>query len=184
MRLFVALEVPGDVRDSLARALDEVRAVAPDGLRWGDPSRWHLTLAFLGEVADSRLDELTRRLARASARHPGPELHLDGAGRFGGRVLWARVVDGPPGGLARLAAAASAAARRSGIPQEERTYRPHLTLGRTQSAVDLGPMVGALAGTHSRPWTVTEVLLVRSRLGPRPEHTTVAAFPTKAPGQT
>ncbi len=182
MRLFVAVEIPADVRAGLAHALEDVRETAPATLRWSDPSRWHLTLAFLGEVADARTAELTRRLERAAARHTAPVLRLGGAGRFGSRVLWAGVVEDSPGRgtLVPLAGSVSAAARRSGIAQEERGYRPHITLARTQTAVDLRPLVDVLAGTRSRPWTVTEVLLVRSLPGPHPEHTTIRQFPMRA----
>jgi 2'-5' RNA ligase len=178
VRLFVAVEVPADVRDSLARDVYELRPTAPVGLRWSDPSRWHLTLAFLGEVQDAQLEELSRRVARAAARYTGPVLRLTGAGQFGGRVLWARVVeDAEKAVLPFLAASVSAAARRSGVAQDERPYRPHITLARASSTVDLRPMVAALEGARSRVWTVDDVLLVRSRLGPRPVHTTIRRFP-------
>lgn len=178
VRLFVAVEVPDDVRTTVARAIDDVRTSAPEGLRWSDPSRWHLTLAFLGEVADQRLSELGTRLARAVHLHRAPTLRIDGAGRFGSRTLWARIVQQPTDGpsLPALVASVAAAARRTGIAQEDRPYRPHLTLARARTDVDLRPLVDALAGLRTDPWTAHEVLLVRSRLGPHPEHVTLESF--------
>ncbi len=179
MRLFVAVEVPAGVRAEVVRALDEVRAVAPAGLRWSDPSRWHLTLAFLGEVAEARLPDLQTRLARAAARHPALSLRIAGAGRFGGGVLWAgvRAEGARPDVLGRLAASVSAAARHAGIPQQEQRFRPHLTLARAARPVDLRDLVDRLAGLAGSPWTAEAVHLVRSTLGPRPEHTTLSTFP-------
>jgi 2'-5' RNA ligase len=183
VRLFVAVEIPADVRDALVLELDHVRPTAPAGLRWADPSRWHLTLAFFGEVADGTVDDLGTRLARAVARHGTPVLRVDGAGRFDGRVLWAKVAEEPPDGsapttLTRIAASVGAAARRAGIAQEERAYRPHVTLARAAATVDLRPLVDSLAGLSSRTWAAQEVLLVRSRLGARPAHTTLRSFHT------
>jgi 2'-5' RNA ligase len=73
---------------------------ARPGLRWTSPDTWHLTLAFLGEVPETVLPELTTRLERAAARHPAQTLAVDGAGAFPGparaSVLWAGVrVRGP-----------------------------------------------------------------------------------------
>ncbi len=182
MRLFVAVAIPVQVREAVTRAVEDLHALSPAGLRWADPERWHLTLAFFGEVQDARLDELTRRLARAAGRHRAPVLRIEQAGRFGGRVLWARIVEAQESDhvLSGLADSVAAAARRTGIAQEERSYRPHLTLARSQSNVDLRPLVDALAGLRSDSWTAHEVLLVRSRLGPHPEHTTLRAFALSA----
>lgn len=179
----MALDVPADVRDDVTGVLDGLRGLAPPGLRWSDPSRWHLTLAFLGEVPERKVAGLEERLGRAAARHRAGGLQVSGAGRFGRTVLWAGVrADNPaPGGLAPLAAAVAAAARREGIPQQDHGYRPHLTLARAGTATDLRPLVDALSGLSSRPWTVDHVRLVSSVLGARPVHTVVASFPLAAP---
>ena len=184
MRLFVALEVPHDVRADVTAAVSAVRAtsdVAP-GVRWSDPERWHLTLAFLGEVAQSRVDGLVERLGRTAARHDAPQLEVAGAGRFDGRVLWAAVRESssaPGGRLAPLAASVGGAARHSGIAVEDRPYRAHLTLARCAAPTDLRTLVSALESLCSREWTPADVLLVRSMLGPSPEHVVVAALPLR-----
>jgi 2'-5' RNA ligase len=88
--------------------------------------------------------------------------------------------------LKRLAQAAQAAGRRSGIDMEEgRPFRPHLTLARARGrreSVDLRPYVEALGAFQSRTWTATELSLVRSRLpgggvpGEQPHYEPVAAW--------
>ncbi len=181
MRLFVALSVPDAVRAQVRTALDPVRPLAGDAVRWSDPARWHLTLAFLGEVAEARLDRLVERLGRVGDRHEAPTLAVAGAGRFDGRVLWAGVRETPPdaGRLTPLATSVAAAARHTGIDVEDRRYRPHLTLGRASTSTDLRPLVAALGALRTEDWTADDVLLVRSRVGPVPEHTVVAALPLR-----
>ena len=163
MRLFVALWPPPDAVSELLAAVDEIRTEAPD-LRWTAPEQWHLTLAFLGEVADERRPELEERLARAASRHAPLTLRFAGGGRFGSRVLFTRV-DGDHEPLTRLAASVGAAARRSRIPVDDRPYRPHLTLARGRPGSDLRPAVEALAGFTGSSWTADALHLVRSRLG-------------------
>jgi RNA 2',3'-cyclic 3'-phosphodiesterase len=183
MRLFVAVWPPPGAVDELAQALAEVRAEVPQ-LRWTLPGQWHLTLAFLGEVADDRRPELERRLARAAARHHPLELRLSGAGQFGNRVLFVKLSGDLPA-MKRLAASVGAAARRAGVPMPDRPYRAHLTLARTGTtgADELRLIAARLAAFESSPWTAAGFDLVQSRLGRGPgrraEYRTVASWPLR-----
>ncbi|MGH3977677.1 MAG: RNA 2',3'-cyclic phosphodiesterase [Pseudonocardiaceae bacterium] len=184
MRLFVALTPPEDVIVELLARVSALHDLEQD-LRWSRPEQWHLTLAFLGEVGDGARGELSRRLGRAAGRHPPLTLSLGGGGRFGHRVLWTRVC-GEHEGLRRLADSVRAAARRSGVPTEQRPYRPHLTLARaTSTAADLRPLVDALASYEGRSWEATELHLVRSDLGAGPGgtalHQPIACWPLHEP---
>lgn len=179
MRLFVALTPPDEVIDELLAGTAVLRDMAPE-LRWTPPAQWHLTLAFLGAVQEKAIGELTRRLGRAAARHPPLELSLGGGGRFGHRVLWIRVQEDRPG-LHRLVDSVRAAARHSGLPVEQRPYRPHLTLARTNGVVDLQPLVERLTAGPRWPWTATRLSLIASLLGAGPagssRHETQADWP-------
>jgi RNA 2',3'-cyclic 3'-phosphodiesterase len=169
MRLFVAVTPPPEAVGELRSATARLRSVRSE-LRWMPPDEWHLTLAFLGEVDDEARADLTARLGRAAARHPPVELALNGAGRFGDRVLWTRVA-GDVAALRQLAASVRAAARRAGIAVEVRPYRPHLTLARGREGADLRPAVDALAAFAGCAWTAGELHLMRSHLGARPDRT-------------
>jgi len=182
MRLFVALTPSAAVVQELRAATmplrcpepshsaEPSRAAEPSVLRWTRPEQWHLTLAFLGDVDDESRAELARRLARVAARAHPLALSLGSAGRFGNRVLWTRV-RGDTDPLRRLAEAVRAAARRARLPVEDRSYRPHLTLARARTEVDLRPMVTSLAEFASSPWTAEHLHLVRSQLGAGPDGT-------------
>src|SRR6185312_14012124 len=145
MRLFVALSPPQEALDELERAVAQVRESWPE-LRWAGADRWHVTLAFLGEVDDGKLDELDRRLERAAARHAGSPLAIGRCDAFSSKKR-ARVlvmhIEGQTSAVSALAASVAAGARRAGAPppDEGRRYRPHLTLARTRQPADLsGPV--------------------------------------------
>jgi RNA 2',3'-cyclic 3'-phosphodiesterase len=175
LRLFVALDAPQAVVEDLAGV---VRAVSTDRpwLRWVPPERWHLTLAFLGQVDGAKVDALCGRLARAAARYDPLALQLAGAGRFGSRVLWVGV-RGAVADVGRLADSVAAGSRRAGIAVEDRRYRPHLTVARGRDPrTDLRPAVAALADYAGPAWTAAEVHLVRSHLGSDVRYERLATF--------
>lgn len=166
MRLFAALEPPPGVRAHADGALEPVRGRCPD-VRWVPPGRWHLTLAFYGEVPEGKVAGTERMLERRLAGHAALELRLRGAGQFARRAVWLGV-DGDVPALRRLARA---------VTLERRPYRPHLTVGRVRGGVDAGPAVEALGAYEGPPWVASTVHLVRSRLGPQPSYDDVAVFP-------
>ena len=174
MRLFVAIVPPDPVLDEIAWATDEVKN-AGHALRWARREQWHVTLAFLGEVDESKLPDLSARLGRAAHRHGSLSLGFSGAGRFDGRVLWTRVRGDER--LRRLAQSVAAAARRSGIDVEDRPYKPHLTLARCRAPTDLRPLVTALGEFESSSWTATDMHLIRSRLGAVPTYESLERWP-------
>ena len=98
------------------------RPERPD-VRWTTRPQWHVTLRFLGEVADpvpvvAALDAAPRRLRGH-------------AGACGGR-LGRGVVMVPVGGLEALAGEVAAATAAIGRPPERRPFAGHLTLARVR----------------------------------------------------
>jgi 2'-5' RNA ligase len=163
----------------LVSAVDAVRREAGEQrLRWAEPSRWHLTLAFYGEVPDRRVDDLAARLGRAAGRCTASlRLRFATGGRFGSRVLWVGV-RGDLEPLTRLADSTVASGRRCGLDLDDRPYRPHLTVARAgpASRADLKPLAAALADYEGPLWAGDRLVLVRSHLGPRPRYDEQASW--------
>ncbi|MFF5478978.1 RNA 2',3'-cyclic phosphodiesterase [Streptomyces sp. NPDC012935] len=198
MRLFAAVLPPEDVARELATEVAELKKLpGADALRWtGRPGRprggaadWHFTLAFYGEVDDDLVPDLSARLERVAHRTAPFRLALRGGGQFGhGRALWAGA-EGDLATLRLLADRSEAAARKAGVPMgEHRRYKPHLTVARSRSAVDVRPYVAALDEFTSRTWTVDELVLMRSHLptsgvaGEQPRYEAVARRPLAGAG--
>jgi len=127
-RLFVALPLPESVKRSLeplARGLGDVR--------WLDPEQQHLTLRFIGELDNGRLEEVAETLAVVEG---WPfDLGLEGLGHFPPRgepqVLWVGVAKSPElAGLKRRIDRTLAAV---GLPPEGRKFTPHVTLARVRA---------------------------------------------------
>ncbi|WP_069886429.1 RNA 2',3'-cyclic phosphodiesterase [Streptomyces luteocolor] len=183
MRLFAAVLPPPAAAAELAAAADALKALpGADGLRWTGRDGWHFTLAFMAEVDEETLPDLSVRLERAAHRTPPFSLALRGGGHFGDRALWAGA-GGEVAALRLLAQRADAAARKAGVTMEEhRHYRPHLTLARGRGEQALDPFADALGSFAGTAWTADELTLVRSRLprggvpGERPRYETVGRW--------
>lgn len=168
MRLFVALEVPGDVRGRVDAAVAPVRDRFP-GLRWTRPEAWHLTLAFLGEVGPAVAERLPDALAPGAAlAPPALSLSLAGPGAFGTRVLWLGVADEPAGAVAALGARLQDAAAGEGIEVDRKPVRPHLTLARARGRDAVSPMVVDACPHVEARWSADRAVLYRSELGGGP----------------
>jgi len=154
----VAVVPPPDAVAALAARLP----AAPD-VQWAGQAQWHVTLCFLGEVPDDRVERLSVCLAAVASRTPPITLALRGAGRFGDRVLWAGV-QGEVADLRLLAAEVARAAAHVGIATERRSYTPHLTLGYRRGG--LTPLLRALEQLEGPDWRAAEIVLFRSTPGP------------------
>lgn len=140
-RLFVAVELPDQVKSELARFQPRPAA----GLRLVASSQMHLTLHFIGE-AD--VDQTIAILAPVEC--PQFELHVEGLGRFPPRgranTLWAGVAECE--GLNQLHAAVGIALGKIGFEPESRPYAPHISLARCGYKVDPNIVNDFLERTH------------------------------------
>jgi 2'-5' RNA ligase len=166
MRVFIALDIPQDVRERISAYVERVRPLCPDA-RWARVEGLHITLKFIGEFPDARVPQITKALAGIKARPF--DLNFDNVGFFPSprspRVFWIGVRAGEE--LPRLAEAVSEKLAAIGIPREEKAYSPHLTLARAGSGHTLKALTGLLTNEMETFGTMTadEFYLYHSQLG-------------------
>jgi 2'-5' RNA ligase len=179
LRLFVAFDMPTQLMEALESGVVEpLRPVVP-GARWTRPEGRHLTVKFLGEVADERVRGISRALAHAARGHAPFEAALERIGGFPSlrrpRVLWVGVGEGADA-MARVAADVDEGLGGEGFQREARPFAAHLTLARFKVPAPVGQLPEV--DVPSRPFPVSEVVLFRSELrreGAR--YTAVERFP-------
>ena len=162
IRLFVAVELPGTLRQRLAMLCRGVK-----GARWVDESNIHLTLRFIGEVEEPQAEEIADALDRLRA--PRFPLALVGAGHFETRgkvrTLWIGIEPSPA--LMQLQERIESALQRIGLPPEGRRFSPHITLARLdRGAPDIiRNWLHENSLFRAEPFTVEEFVLFQSLLG-------------------
>ena len=125
MRLFVALDLPWELKQRLALLCGGI-----PGARWIASENFHLTMRFIGEVSAVQAEDIDHALA--TLRAPAFELNLAGVGTFAkaGRAvaLWVGADRNPA--LDHLQTKIETALRRAGCEPERRRFAPHVTLAR------------------------------------------------------
>lgn len=166
-RLFVAVVPPAEVREAWDTFL-EPRRDAGTELRWVLADSWHVTLAFMGRVADGAGDDLDEALAAVAARSDPFALTVGGGGAFpdpdAAKVLWLGVTEGVRE-LEDLAVRCRNAATRCGIEVDGARFRPHVTIARANGQRVLR-WLQVLDAIDPQTWPVTQFRLVRSQLLP------------------
>jgi 2'-5' RNA ligase len=174
-RLFVAVHMP----EEIALELDRLGAGLP-GVRWTDPSDYHLTLRFIGEVDALTFYEVGEALAGVSL---APfELALKGLGTFPPRgqphTLWAGVEDAMS--LLALKRRIDRTLREVGLEAERRNFVPHVTLGRLREPAPearFGSWLAARALFRTASFPVSSFNLYSSLLRPEgAEHHVEASY--------
>lgn len=183
VRLFVALDLPSDVRATLSELCARLQKTCP-AANWARLDGVHITLKFIGYVAAEQSERIRQALASLPAFLP-IELRFAGLGFFPNsrrpRVFWAGVQASPD--LAALAAAIEAKLEPLGIPAEKREFRPHITLARFESpkgAHALSAAVEALGTPEFGAATLQEFHLYQSVLKRSgAEYTRLVTYPLR-----
>ena len=179
MRLFVAIQIPSEIRAGLAAFVSDLRALAPLA-KWVRANNMHVTLKFLGETDSAKFGQVQAGLAAIRSAQ-AVTLKFRGLGFFPNekrpRVLWAGIAHDEDDPLARLHAATTAVLAALGHEPEERAFTPHITLARARDPRGDPALAAVAAGPPEDhgPSTITSLLLYRSDPGAR--YSVVATLP-------
>lgn len=141
MRLFIAIDLDDAARSAIAKEQKRIAAAIDRGdkaLTWVAPDRMHLTLVFLGEIADASASSMIASIERGMNLAPFDAVFA-GVGVFPPdrpsarsgppRVLWLGVSDGADA-VAALQNEMASRMTSLGAALEDRAFNPHLTLAR------------------------------------------------------
>jgi 2'-5' RNA ligase len=138
MRVFIAIDIDQTTRNALGelqKKLANGADVQKSDVKWVRPEIIHLTLNFLGEIADEKANEVCSIVKDVAAHHKGFEVKVETVGCFGGknaRVVWVSAGEGNEA-LKLLQKDLEQKLVQAGWPQEEREFTGHLTLCRIRS---------------------------------------------------
>lgn len=168
IRSFVAIEIP--LTADLANLLDRLKK---SGSRLSVPRAEgvHITIKFLGDVQEDRMDRILTILREAASSHSRFEAKVRGTGAFPSprnpRVLWVGIEDG--GAMGRLAESVDKNLAEMGFEREKRPFTPHVTVARVKSSSGIERAIEILneyETTEFGSFTVADMKLKKSTLTP------------------
>ena len=173
IRSFIAIELPDEAKEGLARLRNELQRNEHGFVKWVDPGGIHVTLKFLGNIPAGQVAEITGAIGEATQGISPFHLEISGLGAFPSvrqpRVLWVGV-GGETDKLSRLQQNVDSALASLGFAREERPFAPHLTLARVREGTS-GPerrsfseLLGSATFENKYPVEVEAVKLMRSEL--------------------
>lgn len=175
IRSFIAIELPRNVKDGLARLRSELETAEHPFIKWVNPESIHLTLKFLGNIPFKQVAEITKAIEAASKGISPFHLEISSLGAFPNlkqpRVLWVGI-GGEIDTLLRLQQNIDFALASLGFAKEERSFMPHLTLARIRQGAsplerkNFGELAMSASFEGSYPIDAKAVSLMRSQLTP------------------
>jgi 2'-5' RNA ligase len=175
MRTFIAIELPKEIKDSLASLQAQLKTSGAD-VKWVEPQNIHLTLKFLGEVDEKKLEKIVNILEEVAKNKNPFFLSISSIGAFPKldypRVIWLGIDEGDKESK-EIAKELEEKIAKTGIPKEDRPFSSHITIGRTKSALNREKLVQNLKtlagnfGKRNLACRVTKLILFKSTLTPK-----------------
>jgi 2'-5' RNA ligase len=167
-RIFIAVKIdPGVVLQNMISAFRT--GLTDEKIKWAESENFHVTMAFLGDTAEDKIKTIIKMLKSACEGFGEFEIVIKGAGLFKNsrdpRVIWTGIE--PSEKLNNLHKTVKLGLKETGIVLEERTFNPHLTLGRIKSIRDnevLKTLLGEYDNLELQKQEVKEVILYESLL--------------------
>ena len=177
LRAFIAIKLSDELKGHIGEVQAELkrRAFGLDGLGWVRPEGIHLTLRFLGDIAEERVEALGAMLGDVAAGMKPFALDARGIGVFPNprapRVIWLGLQGTPESmeALRRMQAKIEDGVAGLGFSRESREFTAHLTLARVrnrQSGAALSKVLEANRDHAVGSFLAASVGLIRSELRP------------------
>ncbi|MCW1296152.1 MAG: RNA 2',3'-cyclic phosphodiesterase [Candidatus Parvarchaeota archaeon] len=135
MRCFIAIEVPGEIKEKIISLQKEIEKSNAD-LKFVENENLHLTLKFLGEIDEEKIKEINAIIEEITKDTHKFKIQLSMLGVFPNfnylRVIWVGVTEGK-NEILELHSKLDSKLREIGIKKDEQ-FETHLTIARVRSA--------------------------------------------------
>ncbi|MGB2768879.1 MAG: RNA 2',3'-cyclic phosphodiesterase [Candidatus Zixiibacteriota bacterium] len=170
MRTFIAVELPEKIKSEIEQ-LQAPFKKTDTFVSWVKPKNIHVTLKFLGEVPEERMNEVFSATEKALEGTRKFTMSLRGTGAFPNprrpRVIW---VGAGSGGeeLSQMAVRIEQEMEKIGFPKEKRKYSAHFTIGRVKSPKNIEKLMELVSSSdfQTEEIEVNEVVVMKSQLDP------------------
>jgi RNA 2',3'-cyclic 3'-phosphodiesterase len=167
LRTFIALPAPPNVQQAIAEIQAKLKTVQAD-VKWEPQDKFHITLVFLGNVEQSKLELLSATLTKSVQKFPSFTITYESIGAFPKiqtpRVVWIGIKSDQT--VLDLQAMVGRLCGEFEFPMEDRTFHPHITLGRVKETRNVVRLTEAIKTITFEPIEMhcSEIVLMKSEL--------------------
>ncbi len=168
-RTFIALPTSAEIKDKMALVQSDLKRTQAD-VKWDATNKFHITLKFLGNVNQDKLENLYHVIGNAVNQQQAFELEYNSVGVFPNmnnpRVIW--IGAEPNQKLMDLQSNIQQTCMELGFPKEDRGFHPHVTLGRVRGRKNISHLTEAIKSITFEPivFFCKELLIMKSDLKP------------------
>ena len=170
IRAFIAVDLDDPVIEKVCNVVEILKPRITE-IRWLRKENLHLTLKFLGNIAESQVEPITAALRHPLGLFSPCTISAKGLGVFPDfrrpKILWVGLTGDQ---LVQLAAEIESALMPLGFTPENRAFTPHLTIGRwregSRPAKNLRQEIDSLNDFEFGACAVRQIVLFQSVLKP------------------
>jgi 2'-5' RNA ligase len=181
IRSFIALPTQPNAQRAIADVQTQLKSTQA-AVKWELENKFHMTLVFLGNVEQSKLELLSTALVKSIQQFPSCMMRYEALGAFPNmhtpRVVWIGIKTNQT--ILDLQAETERVCAAFGVPKEDRKFHPHITLGRVKENRNLVRLTEAIKTITFEPIETfcSEILLMKSELHPSGSiYTILKSFP-------
>lgn len=171
IRSFLAIELPKSIQKKIEEVQTDLRISHAD-VKWVHPENIHLTLKFLGNIEESRVEPILQAIGGPIQATSPFSIKVQGMGAFphskNPRVIWVGLMDGERV-LTTFQKELEGILAKIGFEPEGRPFQPHLTVGRVRTSRGKNDLVAKMEKHREEEFgsiEAEEVVLFRSELKP------------------
>jgi 2'-5' RNA ligase len=170
IRAFIAVDLDDPVIEKICNVVEILKSRITE-IRWLRKENLHLTLKFLGNIAESQVEPIATALRHPLGLFSPCNISAKGLGVFPDfrrpKILWVGLTGDQ---LVQLTAEIESALMPLGFTPENRAFTPHLTIGRwregNRPAKNLRQKIGSLNDFEFGACAVRQIVLFQSVLKP------------------
>lgn len=142
MRLFISINLPANLKDALSNRLSNFKKETLNDIRWVKEENWHITLKFLGEIEEERVEKIKEKITYVARNNRQQSIRFSRIAAFPSlenpRVIFI--------GLDDTTRTLTKLYRDIGAQFSEKpgSFTPHLTIGRVKERADKRKISGLL----------------------------------------
>lgn len=181
IRTFIALPTQSNAQQAIADIQTRLKTTQAD-VKWESQDKFHITLVFLGNVEQSKLELLSTTLTKSVQQFSSFTIAYESIGAFPNthnpRVVWIGIKSNQT--VLDLQTVIGQTCTEFGFPKENRVFHPHITLGRVKEARNFVRLTEAIKTITFEPIETlcSEILLMKSELHPNGSiYTILKSFP-------